>query len=272
MKKPVRKYTSPKYPTRLEIAAQPFLLQRHQPPAWRKWPELTGAAGLFLLADNARLAAADGSQKGAQVQTNALAIVAPIFEHGKGRGATGCIVMSPPVFMSEEEALQVIREEMSVKGITLRTDQTAVPGVTVMSKYKPGVPAAPEPFQAEAADPNKRVFVEFISQRQARRWERERWLVDNDSSGMGGTAVSYNMPKTASYVADRVKRQATEKVYFGTFYDPLATSLETTPHLSEKPTGKALPGAQDEAKPDSRRLLRLQVQDFLKWLQAQGAI
>ena len=48
--KPIRRYPSPKYPTRLEVAARPGLLQRHQPPAWRNWPELTGAVGLFLLA------------------------------------------------------------------------------------------------------------------------------------------------------------------------------------------------------------------------------
>ena len=30
--KPVRKYAQPKYPTRLEIAARPALLQRQQPP------------------------------------------------------------------------------------------------------------------------------------------------------------------------------------------------------------------------------------------------
>ena len=113
--KPVRKYAQPKYPTRLEIAARPDLLQRHQPPTWRKWPELTGAAGLFLLADTARLSAAHNSLECSKnpAQTNAVAIVAPIFRHGEGFGATGCIVMSPPVLLSEEEALQVIREEMA---------------------------------------------------------------------------------------------------------------------------------------------------------------
>jgi hypothetical protein len=79
--KPVRKYAQPRYPTRLEIAARPALLHRHQPPAWRKWPELTGAAGLFLLADAARLSAADTSPKGGPnpAQTNAVAIVLPIY-------------------------------------------------------------------------------------------------------------------------------------------------------------------------------------------------
>ena len=59
-----------------------------------------------------------------------MAIVAPIFQHGEGRGATGCIVMSPPVFLSEEEALQVIREEMAAKGVQLGTNQTTVAGIT----------------------------------------------------------------------------------------------------------------------------------------------
>jgi hypothetical protein len=86
--KPVRKYAQPKYPTRLEVATRPALLRRHQPPAWRKWPELTGAAGLFLLADVTRLQAADSPPKGAQpsAEAKALALVAPIFQHGEGRG------------------------------------------------------------------------------------------------------------------------------------------------------------------------------------------
>src|SRR6516164_2355274 len=98
--KPVRTYDNPKYPTRCEVAARPGLLRRHQPPAWKKWPELTSAAGLFLLADTAKLTAADGGPNAGppSAQTNAVAVVAPIFNHGEGRGATGCIVMAPPVF------------------------------------------------------------------------------------------------------------------------------------------------------------------------------
>ena len=291
--KPVRKYAQPKYPTRLEIAARPALLQRHQPPAWRKWPELTGAAGLFLLADTARLSAADSSPKGIQnqAQTNAVAIVAPIFQHGEGRGATGCIVMSPPVFLSEEEALQVIREEMAGKGVTLATNQTAVAGVNVWAPYKPGVQTVKEPFKADAADPEKRVFVEFIGERQAFRWERERWLELQDQnilSRLSSTVQSYDLPKTATYASKRVERQASDKVYFGTFYDPIAGTLNFSqiaaawsPPGKSKSTGqraapkvetRSLQQMQADAKADSRRLLRLQVQDFLKWLQAQGAI
>jgi hypothetical protein len=289
--KPVRKYTPPNYPTRLEIAARPGLHHRHQPPAWCKWPELTGAAGLFLLADTARLSAAESPPTASQSvgQRNAVAIVAPVFEHGKGRGATGCIVVSPPVFLSEEEALQVIREEMAAKGVTLGNNQTEVPGVSVQTPYEPGVKSTPEPFKASAADAKKGVFVEFIGRRQARRWERERWLVDKDSSGLGGTVQFYNMPKTAAYVVKRVEREATNKVYFGTFYDPMARPDDVGQKpAAQQPSGQTngwkdlksekgrltgrWSGAAEPLWKESRRLLRLQVQDFLKWLEAQGAI
>jgi hypothetical protein len=281
--KPVRKYAPPKYPTRLQIAARPALLHRHQPPAWRKWPELTGAAGLFLLADAARLPAADNPPKGGPrpTQTNAVAIVAPIFLHGEGRGATGCVVMSPPVFLSEEEALQVIREELAGKGVKLATNQTAVAGVNVWAQYKTGVQTIKEPFKADAADPEKRVFVEFLGERKAFRWQRERAMELEDQniwSQLMSTVRSYDLPRTAHYVADRVKQDATNKVYFGTFYDPIAKSLEPSQRLdgllAEKtPPGKPPPpGPWADAKAESRRLLRLQVQDFIKWLQAQGAI
>jgi hypothetical protein len=76
----VRKYTQPKYPTHLEIAVRPVFLHRHQPPAWRERLELTGAAGLFLLADAARLPAADSPPNASQgpAQTNAVGIALPI--------------------------------------------------------------------------------------------------------------------------------------------------------------------------------------------------
>jgi hypothetical protein len=291
--KPVRKYAQPKYPTRLEIAARPDLLRRHQPPAWRKWPELTGAAGLLLLADAARIWAADGTPKRGQslAQSNAVAVVAPIFEHGKGRGATGCIVMAPPVFLSEEEALQVIREEMAARGVPLGTNQTTLPGVIVHRQVwstpqalKEGTnqPARPkneirsEPLKTDAADPQRKVFIEFVGERDAPFWDLQRLIYDGKRDIRPGE--DYDLPQTAHYVADRVKRDATTKVYFGTFYDPIAKSLD----IRERPLGSLAemaspgttppPGPWADAKAESRRLLRLQVQDFIKWLQAQGVI
>jgi len=315
--KPVRKYAGPKYPTRTEVAARPSLLQRHQPPAWRNWPEMTGAVGLFLLADTTRLVAADSPTKSGptKAQSQAVAVVAPIFQHGEGRGATGCIVMSPPAFLSEEEAMQVIREEMAAKGVRLGTKQTTLAGVTAgrvvwsvppatpvgaTNVTKPALPVAEikqEPFKVDAADAKKGVFVEFLSERDADRWDLVRQKEEGKWSG--GTVHSYDLPKTAAYMAERVKRQAIEKLYFGAFYDPLAGGWDANKQTAELLAAGAAKSSNQVAdakvktlangsitmtlsqpapaglvnpRAESLRLLRLQVQDFLKWLQAQGAI
>jgi len=301
--KPVRRYPRPRYPTRLEVAARPGLLRRHQPPAWRQWPELTGAVGLFLLADTTLLRAANSPAKNGptRAQTNAVAVVAPIFQHGDGRGATGCIVMSPPVFLSEEEALQVVREELAAKGVQLGTNKVAVAGVPAGSTWiRPGE-KSPTPFESDAADPKKKVSVEYVSDSDAREWDLEAQLEARPNGPIQlSTVQEYDLPKTSAFIASRVKRRATDKVYFGTFYDPMAGCIDheklaaqtgaataaQSPPAKVKAEVKSvgsramsyldglnpLERMEAAAKAESRRLLRLQVQDFLKWLQAQGAI
>jgi hypothetical protein len=173
----------------------------------------------------------------------------------------------------------------------LGTNQTTLPGVIVervvwpiptASKAGTNKPAGPnfeirsEPLKTAAADPQKKVFIEFVGERDAHFWESQRHK--EDGKWNLSTVQDYNLPRTAQYVADRVKRDATNKAYFGTFYDPIAKSLEISQHLNgllaekNSPGKPPPPGPWADAKAESRRLLRLQVQDFIKWLQAQGAI
>ena len=90
--KPVQRCEQPAYPTRREVlaGAASFALFR-----------LTGCSFVFAESDEGKIT------------------VAPIFKHGEGRGATGCIVVSPPVFLSEEEALQIVKEELAKHGVQL---------------------------------------------------------------------------------------------------------------------------------------------------------
>jgi hypothetical protein len=106
------------YPTRLEVLEDPELLTWHLPAAWRHLPAMSGAIGFFL-GVNLTVNPAEEKAGAAKPTANTAAVVAPIFEHGEGRGATGCVVTSPPVFLSEEEALQVIREELAKRGVAL---------------------------------------------------------------------------------------------------------------------------------------------------------
>ncbi len=44
---------------------------------------------------------------------------APIFEHGEGRGAIGCRIMTSPVFISEEEARSIIAEMLAEQNVKI---------------------------------------------------------------------------------------------------------------------------------------------------------
>jgi hypothetical protein len=59
------------------------------------------------------------------------AVAAPIFEHGEGHGSVGCVVITPPVFLSEEEALKIIRESLAGYGLDIRLDQMEITDIEI---------------------------------------------------------------------------------------------------------------------------------------------
>ena len=289
---PIKRHRAPRYPTKLQAQAQPDLLHRHQPPAWCAVPELTGAVALFLAASS--LGCRQDGKPGAA------AIVAPVFEHGEGRGSTGCIAISPPVFLSEEEAMQVIREELAQRGVRLTETNRPVAGVKLPKQewkwhctlWKIPVPeflprlvqkagVSPwsvfdaqgryhedrehgVPLKADGVDPRKRIAVEFVSQSD------ETELVSGEMS----TAQRYDSKAVAQTIAKHVKEEATEKLYFGAFYDPMAPRVFPPVSVAQDEAAweKRWMDTKLKSAAESKRLLRLQVQDFVTWLQAQGAI
>ncbi len=272
--KALRRYRRPAYPTRLEVLSHPDLLKRHIPPGWRAVPEMAGTVALFLMV-NSTVKAADAKPAS---PPGAAAIVAPIFEHGEGRGATGCMVIAPPVFLSEEEAWQVIDEELARQNVKLPATGFELRGVKVArqrQEYSVGKdnkleakveeqPGTAKPFKANRANLEKRIALEFVS--------------EHDYHDLGGpmsmsTVRSYELKQTAAALAEKVGKQAKEAVYFGVLYDPAVKPKEQTEKFKTQGQWiKFYLESQQKSRAEAQRLLRLQVQDFLKWLQAQGAI
>ena len=124
---PVRRQKVPRYPTRLEVQANPTLLEKHLPPAWKTHAEMAGLVGVLLTAN----ACVDLAQNSGTNPTVKHAIVAPIFVHGEGRGAVGCVVVNPPVFLSEQDAMQVIREELKKAGVVLSDNKVPLHGISI---------------------------------------------------------------------------------------------------------------------------------------------
>jgi hypothetical protein len=286
----VKRYRAPRYPAKLQVLADPALLRQNVPPAWLAVPQLAGAVALFLSANTTLCRGAD---KGAG--SAGAAVVAPIFNHGEGRGATGCIVVAPPVFLSEEEALQMIEEEMAKGGVNLTEKKHPLSQVTKplahqLEDGKGNITIQPRgaggkrdwlspgagkegSFEVDALDPKKRIAVEFVStadfqQRCGSSWERP------DGSMCISSVSTYLVKDYAGFVAKHVKDQSKEKLYFGALYDPCGCVMpkDSPPTNDLKVWQQRYEAAAKASKAESERLLRLQVQDFVKWLQAQGAI
>jgi hypothetical protein len=284
--KRVKRYRTPAYPTRLEVLSRPELLQRNLPPGWQVVPEMAGTVALFL-ALNSVLLAADSKPGGA------VAVVAPIFDHGEGRGSTGCIVVAPPVFLSEEEAWQVIREVLGEKGVELTERKRVLHGVSLplaeqmedshgeisvqarRARQTRGVsdadPEAKEPFKVDAADSKKRIAVEFVSSADFMRVCGPGWSRPNGSHCIS-SVNTYRLKDLAGFVAEQVRKEAQEKVYCGVFYDPIGLRQREERSKGTKDGEDYWQNRPVRGKAESQRLLRLQVRDFVKWLQGQGAI
>lgn len=263
--KPVSRTGKPRYPTREAVLADPRLLERHLPPGWRVTRELAATTSLFVAAG---LAACGGESRAQdeKVKKPAVALVAPIFEHGEGRGATGCVVVSPPVFLSEEEALQVIREALKAHGINFSERNVRVQGVTFPERERTWRRGADgrsaevieetgrrHPFDLDLRDPKRGISVEFVSK--------------NDYRALGGphsmsTVQSYDTKEAAGYLKKEMKKTRKGGRYFGAFYDPLKSESKWDAKAKR----------WKRSTEESKKLLKKQVADFVNWLKAQGAI
>ena len=254
--KPVRDVREPAYPTRREV--------------------LAGAASFVLLTVfGGECASAAGKKKGT--------IVAPIFEHGEGRGATGCIVISPPVFLSEEEGMQIIGEELAKHGIRLKGGSTLKevripPRIVDYKIVKKGdgrsdfkesvveVPGQAKPLELDGMDPDKKIAVEFVS-------EKDYFVLGGPASG--SSVQGYRFVDVAKLVAEAVEKQSKDRLFFGVFYDPVTSvSRRFVPskHGEDFDWRTELNERIARGREDSRKLLCKQAEDFVGWLKKQKVI
>jgi hypothetical protein len=252
--KPVPHSDQPGYPTRREVlaGAASFALLN-----------LTGYRFIFAASEDGKT------------------LVAPVFKHGEGRGATGCVVVSPPVFLSEEEGMQILREELAKHGIKLKAggtlDDIRVPvrflehkivdkgnGKKVYEEEVVEADTLTKPLKLDGIDSDKKIEVEFIS-------KQDYFNLGGPSSS--STAQSYNFREVAEFVATQVKKQGKDQVFFGVFYDPLSRPPRRRPKEGEEFDWAAERKRREKVgKEESMKLLRQQARDFAAWLKQQKAI
>ncbi len=290
----VKYYPEPAYPT--GATADPSLLREHLPMGWQVDGTVAGAVVLLMTLGNAGCSAnpqpttaapsastgpvvsvgptgesaAEPASEPERVVTTApaRALVAPIFAHGEGRGATGCVVVSPPVFLSEEEALSVIRQELARHGIQLSEYSPDIPEVRIprrkakwvrdgsghMVPKEIEVPGSAMSLELDAECLDGHVAVEFVS-------EEDYFSLGGIESGT--SVQDYDLKKVAGEVAQRIARDGKKRAYFGVFYDPVRQVRRS------ELQGRGWRYAPPALTAKSKGLLRKQVKDFVRWLRTQ---
>jgi hypothetical protein len=276
---PVRSYLYPEYPTRQDVQLNPDILKA-LPERWKAKPAvyaalaLTLSTGLFGCAEHQNTSPSEPSDNLARQQASItenssnrpvmrIALQIPIFEHGAGQGSYGCDSVAPPVFLSEEEARQVIREEAEARGVhftgTLAIEGDQFPETSLLPEEGKPLGTWKGMLELDGYDPDLGIGFEFVSSSDV-----ESWAPEGERSGILDV---WNMKDTAERLSQVVQNTAV-------FYDPGADyeAVKFNWHSENDDYKTRLAQYTAEQKEIMIEELREQVRDFLAWLAAEGVI
>jgi hypothetical protein len=217
-------------------------------------------------------------------------VVAPIFEHGKGVASPGNWTR-PPIYVSEDEAKTIIRNELSNSGVDIR-DKAMLQDVLLPIRtqvYEDSiwkiVEKAKISLPITGMDPTGKIAVLYISD-----YNFQQLGVMNFSLSL---AASLDYKEFARGLKKDLDKQGKARHYLGILYDPivyvdeLAAIIEASKVIeATTASGKSADKQEDYSiqlkmfledkktneKNASKNLLRLQVQDFAGWLKEQKVI
>jgi hypothetical protein len=270
---PAKKYAPPKYPAMAEAKSEPGLLKK-LPSQWEKNAAIVAAVGMLGMISLTGCEIFDSKIAGYNPNSENYLNVAPVFAHGEGTGSIGCDMVAPPVFLSEEEALAIIKSAARDSGLKF----SAKPPEYTATNNKPEPKSQyswenPKYTLGEGSvgvdlyDDKKGVAVTFISMEAAAR-----------NPNMS-TITLYRPRELAELTAEDFAGQRGD-IALGVFYDP-GTNWESEEHqrvLNEYYDNRENDWEERRAQyeSDARTLieddLRAQVRDFIEWLQGQGII
>lgn len=199
----------------------------------------------------------DGQTEPEQPGERPLAV--PLFVHGEGRGSFGCDSVLPPVYLSEDEAAQVIRETAMEYGVDFSGKKTVeskkLPYTNVygddMNKTYKGE------LQLDGYDVDLGIGFEYVSQKDVSTWHKD--------TGVMSTVETFDMKGTAEKLTDVLTDTAV-------FYDPGIDYSAMPDWQSEEDWNRAVEEYHTLQKERMLADLRAQVVDFLEWLAGQGII
>ncbi|MCL2672251.1 MAG: hypothetical protein FWF10_09505 [Clostridiales bacterium] len=253
---PIIRAVSPKYPDQYAVDLKPFLLE-NRPLRWHAVP----VAGTVLSAV-VMLGLAGCVTAGTPVPPP---LEVPLFEHGEGIGVYGCVAITAPVFLSEDDAFAIIRDEFAKLDLIVKPADFTIEGMQVprlhISNYPP-----PETIGTRHGDlaldfavDGRSIMMEFVSASDLREW---------DSGAFITTVDTYDIKGSAKVLNESLNARKDENIY-GVFYDP---AVEFDLYDWDTDLSTDWEAEEELARERAIAVLRLQVQDFIAWLAAQGII
>lgn len=194
--------------------------------------------------------------------------VAPIFVHGEGRGAFGCVMIAPPVFLTEGEALAVINEVAKEYGLEFSDkNNLVIDGVICPRTHMYGGGETKEGIEVcdlvmDFTDEAHKIAIEYISKEDVQKW---------NVSKEGISAGSYNTKEAAEQLAKCMEFAGISSGHdyiAGVVYDPCTRTDVDHTELTFNPTEEQKAIAMDVSVWE----LKQQVKDFFEWLKSEGII
>jgi len=258
--KSVNNSRQPNYPTIELFIKHPELLSRNIPNSWLKNKFVSTSLAAFLLYGGGTSLVACGetsmvntikdsdSDSDTEEETNTdVTHIAPVFAHGEGSGATGCVVMSPPVFLSEDEAIKIILDKLRAEGYNFSTEDCPTLSLDVLPFANVcDVPKETTNIELkmDAYNSNAKWTIQFISTDDYSKFK-------NDDCW--SSVTDYKTKKAAEIINQALKEQ--QETNAVVFYDPI-TYMEDW--------------KESQAIEKSKDLLLAQVEDFIKWLKTNN--
>jgi len=271
--KSVNNSRQPNYPTIELFVKHPELLWWNIPGSWLKNKFVTTSLAAFLLSGcgtntaskNEEVEIVDTLGTGnpmnmpqkKKADSSIVTNVAPVFAHGEGRGAIGCEVISPPVFISEDEAVKIILDKLRAEGYNFSKENCP----TFSFEVLPLANECDEPkgkmeikLKMDAYNPKSKWAIQFITTDDYDKFK-------NDDCW--STVSDYDTKEAAEIINQELKKQKQTNAVV--FYDPI-----TQINLNDSDDWKNYRENVKLAEKEARDLLLAQVNDFINWLKTNN--
>ena len=263
---PVKNYKTPAYPTIERYVYNPQEFLRNAPRSWFGNKAVMTALLAFTVGGTncvyGQIIKPDTEQtdkkpnkndQTQQEEQQQISFVAPIFIHGNGVSSFGCVMVTPPVIISEQDAMEIIKNEFAKHNIKLetKTDKSIDVQVKEYDFKKEEVVTKTKKMQFDGFSPDLNFVVEFVSDRDAE-------YADNEE-GYWSSVWSNDLKSLAEKLQKQIKEDG--KLNAVVFYDPV-TYVKDRKNLSWKEI-------EEKGKEESKKLLIQQVTDFIKWLKKE---